>query len=151
MSLYSQHRFKMSLSLLQERGAGESSLVATLCWLKYKRVEEEKTNLLSHVWLFGIPWTVAHQTSLSMGAPGARILVGHHFLLQGIFSIQTLKMGVLAFQAVSLPSEPPRKSRSHFWWGLWGGIRVCSNTELSDQLLKETRKTTASDMDFVFN
>ena len=102
---------------MQERGAGESSLVAALCWLKYKREEEEETNLLSPVWLFGIPWTVAHQAPLSMGAPGARILVGHHFLLQGIFSTQWFKMGVLAFQAVSLPPEPPRMSRSHFWWG----------------------------------
>ena len=39
--------------------------------------------LLSHVQLFGTPWTVAHQAPLSMGILQARILqsVGCRFLL----------------------------------------------------------------------
>ena len=130
---------QISRSLLQK-----CSLVAALCWLKKRR----RNNLLSCFWLFGIPWTVAHQAPLSMWVPGARILVGHHFLLLGIF---TQRLGVLAFQAVPLSSESPRKPRSQFWWGVWGGIEVCSNIKLSDQLLKETRKTTPSDMDFVLS
>ena len=119
----------LSLSIAGERCRREVQ-ERVLWWLlsadlKKREREEEKTNLLSRVWLFGIPWTVAHQAPLSMGAPGARILVGHHFLFQGIFSTQWFKMGVLAFQAVSLPSEPPRKSRSHFWWGVWGECIEC--------------------------
>ena len=35
--------------------------------------------------------------------------------------------------------------------GSWGGILVYSNIKLSDQLLKEARKTTVPDKDFVLN
>ena len=41
--------------------------------------------LLSHVWLFATPWTVAHQAHLSMGYPGKNTGVVCHFLPQGIF------------------------------------------------------------------
>ena len=40
---------------------------------------------LSHIQLFGTPWTVAHQVPLSMGFPRQEYWVGCHFLLQGIF------------------------------------------------------------------
>ena len=43
-----------------------------------------------------IPWTVAHQTPLSMGILQARILgLGCHALLQGIFPTQRLNPGLL--------------------------------------------------------
>ena len=38
--------------------------------------------LLSHVWLFATPWTVARQAPLSMDSPGKNTAVGCHFLLQ---------------------------------------------------------------------
>ena len=41
--------------------------------------------LLSHVWLFVTPWTVAHQAPLSMGLSKQDYGVGCHFLPQGIF------------------------------------------------------------------
>ena len=41
--------------------------------------------LLSHVWLFATPWTVAHQAPLSTRSPRQNTGVGYHFLLQGIF------------------------------------------------------------------
>ena len=40
--------------------------------------------LLSHVWLFATPWTVAHQAPLSMDSPGNNTAVGCHFLLQAL-------------------------------------------------------------------
>ena len=46
------------------------------------------THMLSHVWLFVTPWTVAHQAPLSMGFPSKNTGVGCHFLLQEIFPIQ---------------------------------------------------------------
>ena len=43
----------------------------------------------------GTPWTVAHQAPLSTGAPDKNPGVGCHFLLQGIFLIQELNLGLL--------------------------------------------------------
>ena len=51
--------------------------------------------LLSHVWLFVTPWTVACQALLSMNFPGKNTGVGSHSLLQGIFRTQGLNWGVL--------------------------------------------------------
>ena len=39
----------------------------------------------SCVWLFATPWTITHQTPLSIKLPGKNIGVGCHFLLQGLF------------------------------------------------------------------
>ena len=44
--------------------------------------------MFSHVQLFATPWTVAHQTLLSMGFSRQEYWSGFHFLLQGIFPIQ---------------------------------------------------------------
>ena len=44
--------------------------------------------MLTHVWLFSTPWTLARQAPLSMGSPGKNTGVGCHVLLQGIFLIQ---------------------------------------------------------------
>ena len=49
--------------------------------------------LLSCVQLFGNPWTVAHQTHLSMGFSRQEYVVGCHSLLQGIFQTQGLNLG----------------------------------------------------------
>ena len=49
--------------------------------------------LLSHVQLFGTPYFVARQAPLSM--EGKNTGVGCHFLLQGIFLSQGLKLGLL--------------------------------------------------------
>ena len=48
--------------------------------------------LFSHVWLFAIPWAVAHQAPPSMGFSRR---AGCHFLLQGIFPTQGLNPGLL--------------------------------------------------------
>jgi len=48
--------------------------------------------LVSHVWLFVTPWTIAHQAPLSMGFSSKNPGVHNHFLLQGIFPTQGLNL-----------------------------------------------------------
>ena len=48
----------------------------------------QPVSMLSRGQRFGTPWTVAHQTSLSMEFPGKNTGVGCHFLLQVIFPTQ---------------------------------------------------------------
>ena len=66
----------------------------------------------SHVQVFVIPWTVAHQAPLSMGFSRQEYRSGLPSLLQGIFQTQgsnSCLPASLALQADSLPTEPPRK------------------------------------------
>ena len=65
--------------------------------------------LLSHVWPFATPWTVACQAPLSWDFPGKNTGVGCHFLFQRIFWTLGLNLHCLHWQAGSLPSEPPEK------------------------------------------
>ena len=44
--------------------------------------------LLSHVWLLVIPWTIALQAPLPIRFPSKNTGVGCHFLLQGVFPTQ---------------------------------------------------------------
>ena len=44
--------------------------------------------MLSHVWLFATPWTIACQLALPWNFPGKDVQLGCHFLLQGIFLTQ---------------------------------------------------------------
>ena len=48
-------------------------------------------------------WTVAHQASLSMGFPNKNTGLGCHFLLWGVFPTQGSNLGLLHWQAGSLP------------------------------------------------
>ena len=54
-----------------------------------------KAKLLSRVWFFETPWTVAHQAPLYMGFSRQEYWSGLPFLLQGIFLIQWLNLGLL--------------------------------------------------------
>ena len=54
----------------------------------------KKCQLLSHVWFFVIPWTIACQALLSLNSLGKNTGVGRHFLLQGIFLNQGLNLGL---------------------------------------------------------
>ena len=49
---------------------------------------------------FSIPWTVAHQASLSMDFPGKNTGVGNHFLLQGLFPTQGSNPGLLCCRQI---------------------------------------------------
>ena len=50
--------------------------------------------MLSRVWLFAIPCTIAHQSPLSRDSPGKNTGVGCHSLLQGIFLTQGSNLGL---------------------------------------------------------
>ena len=68
-----------------------------------------KCYLLSCVWLFVTPWTIAQQAPLSMEFSKKEYWVGSQSLLHGILSTQGSKLESPALQADSLPSEPPGK------------------------------------------
>ena len=54
---------------------------------------------LSHIWLFAIPRTVAHQGPL-WNSPGKKTGVGSHSLLQGIFPTQGSNTNHLYFRQI---------------------------------------------------
>ena len=63
--------------------------------------------LLSCVWLFATPWTVAARLLCPWDSPGKNTGVGCHFFLQGIFPTQKLNpclLHLLNWQADPLPS-----------------------------------------------
>ena len=73
----------------------ETSLVVQ--WLRLHASDaggKVKVKSLSRVRLFATPWTVAQQAPL-WNSPGKNTGVGCHFLLQGIFPTQGLKLGLL--------------------------------------------------------
>ena len=59
--------------------------------------------VISHVWLFAVPWTVATELLCPWDFPGKN--TGHccHFLLQGIFLTQGSNLHLLYWQGDSLP------------------------------------------------
>ena len=67
---------------------------------------EKSVNSLSHIWLFATPWTVAHQTPLSMGFPRQESWSGLPYPSPGDLPNPGIEPGSLALQADSLPSEP---------------------------------------------
>ena len=68
-----------------------------------------KVKLLSRVWLFATPLTVAHEALQPWNFPGKSTGMGCHFLLQEIFLIQGLNPGLPHCRQTLLPSEPPGK------------------------------------------
>ena len=80
--------------------------------------------MLRCVCLFATPWTVAHQAPLFMEFPGKSTVVGHHFLLQGIFLTQGSNLRLLHGKADSLPLSQLRSTRVYHksslrrscWW-----------------------------------
>ena len=95
--------------------------------------------LLSHVRFIATPWTVAHQTPLSMKFPDNSTGAGCHFILQGIFLTQGSNPCLLHGQAdslslhhlgsplvdTSLQFQPPHSSRDQVkmksYW-IWMGF-----------------------------
>ena len=76
----------------------------------------------SHVQLFALLWTVAHQTPLSVSFSRQNTGMGCHSLLQGIFPTQGLNpclLWLLHWQAGSLQLVPPG------WVGGWVCVSVC--------------------------
>ena len=56
--------------------------------------------LVSRVWLFMTPWTVAHQAHLSMEFSGKNTVVGCHLFLHRIFPTQGSNLGLLHYRQI---------------------------------------------------
>ena len=76
--------------------------------------------LLNRVRLFMTPWTVAHQAPLSMEFSRQEYWSGFPFLSPEDLTNSGVKPGSPAFQANSLPPEPPgkpsKKSTNNKYW-----------------------------------
>ena len=59
-------------------------------WYIPKKILAVAAAVLSCIWLFVMPWTVARQAALSMDFPGKTTGVGRHALLQRIFLTRDL-------------------------------------------------------------
>ena len=73
---------------------------------------KESAHVLSHVWLFVAPWTVARQAPLSMEFPRQEYWSGLPFSSSGNLPNPEIKLLSPAMQADSLPLLPPRKPKS---------------------------------------
>ena len=87
--------------------------------------------MLSHVWLFVNPWTVARQVLLSMESSRQEYWSQSHFLLQGIFPTQGLNPSpALAgrFFTTILPRKPSNLTQLSESLSSWRkkGFMVCS-------------------------
>ena len=75
--------------------------------------------LLSHVWLFVIPWNLAHQALLSMEFSRQQYWSGLPFPSAGNFPDPGIEPGSSAEQAGSLPSELAYGTHLKFHIVLW--------------------------------
>ena len=71
--------------------------------LKLHAVNYTQLEIQCCVQLFVTPWTVGYQASPSIGFSGKSTGVGCHFLLQGIFLTQGLKLGLLHCRQMLYP------------------------------------------------
>ena len=78
----------------------------TFFWLS------EWVKLLSRVWLFATPWTIAHQAPLSMGFSRQEYWSGLPFPSPGDLPDPGIEPRPRALQADTLTSEPPGKPLS---------------------------------------
>ena len=68
--------------------------------------------VLSYVWLFATPWTVARQAPLSVEFPRQEYRVGCHFLLHRTVPTQGLCLRLLCWQADFFTTVPSGKTLS---------------------------------------
>ena len=104
--------------------------------------------LLSRVWLFATPWTVAYQAPPSMGFSRQECWSGLPFPSPGNLPNPGIEPGSPALQADTLPSEPPgfnlRKGRgkkgmgANNWMGQIENKQQCSRL-IAVQLLSHVR------------
>ena len=80
--------------------------------------------LLSRVWLFVTPWTVAHQAPLSMEFSRQEYWSRQPFPSPADLPNPGIEAGSPALQADSLPSEPPGKQRMRQLDGITDSINM---------------------------
>ena len=76
-------------------------------WLRPSALYCKQVKLLSRVWLFGTPWTVAHQAPPSIEFSRQEYWSGLPFPSPGDLPNPGIEPGFPAFQADALPFEPP--------------------------------------------
>ena len=103
-------------STLAWRIHGGRSLVGYSLWGRKESDTTErlhslkvKVKLLTHVWLFVTPWTIAYQTPLFMEFSRQEYWSGLPFPSPGDLPDPGIEPGSPTFQADALPSEPPGK------------------------------------------
>ena len=84
-------------------------LVKILLYLQLLCIHKVKVKLLSYVWVFEIPWTVAYQAPLFMEFSRQEYWSGLPFPSPGDLPNPGTEPGSPALQANSLPFEPPGK------------------------------------------
>ena len=91
----------------------------------------EWVKLLSHVWLFSTPWTVAHQAPPSMEFSRQGYWSALPFPSPGDLLDLGIKPRYPALQADALPSEPPGKPRCLLWGRLYIYVGIEGYWEIS--------------------
>ena len=119
----------------------------TVCPLKVFTVSplkvKVKVKLLSHVWLFATPWTVAYQAPPSMGFSRQKYRSGLPFPSSGDLPNPGIKPGSPALQTDALPSEPPGKPFSSIPIQMLGEMtNICSHRKLKDAVVDRELKVT---------
>ena len=90
----------------------------------YIKVLSEWVKLLSHVWLFATPWTVAYQAPLSVGFSRQEYWSGLPFPSPGDLPNPGIEPRSPALRADTLPSEPPGKPYHTYLWVVWSWISM---------------------------
>ena len=83
------------------------------CYLTCSLFKKKKVKLLSHVWLFSTPWTVAYQAPPSTGFSRQDHWSGVPSPSPGGLPNPGIDPGSPALQADALPSEPPGNHRNY--------------------------------------
>ena len=87
-----------------------------LAWIYIKQnellIERKKVKSFSCVWVFVTPWTVAYETSPSIGFSRQEYWSGLALPSSEDLPDPGIKPGSPALQAVALPSEPPGKPKN---------------------------------------
>ena len=80
-----------------------------------------KVKLLSPVWLFATPWTIAHQALPSMGFSRQEYWSGLPFPSPGDLPNPGIELRSPTLQADALTSEPPGKPKQYQDGATWNG------------------------------
>ena len=95
---------------------------------------------VSYVWLFAMPWTVAHQITLSVGFFRQEYRSGLPFPSPGDLLDPGIEPWSPALQAESLPSEPPGKPLYIIYVCVCVCACVCLHTNKQKQIDSNSNK-----------
>ena len=88
----------------------------------HESVSQSVRKLVSRVWLFIIPWTIAHQAHLSMEFSGKNTVGGCHFFLHRIFPTQGLNLGLPHCRQIIYHLSHQGGPRYTCWMSKWKNL-----------------------------